>query len=322
MSSLVNATARSSEELTVLLTGAPPTIVVSSASPPPPTVVVPGKPPAPRGDQTSYQAALYANRLKHWSGEVTAGRNAEATQMRDSLAAWLRGLGLPAKIGQLADPPGSAASLAAESAAAASALAGLAEEHGNVFGSRRVVLLYTDDLTSRPPAGELAGDTVFVITRFLPSAAAASAAQANLLAAGAAQAAVVGPEVTGRQLAALVSAGLGQGGIHESASAPVLFANDSAALSPNAVAQLTPLVPQLREAGVTAVINGFASTPGTALANYALSYGRAAMVASFFESHGIPASTLIIVGHGASDLIGAGNSGANRRVTVVIERPS
>jgi outer membrane protein OmpA-like peptidoglycan-associated protein len=70
------------------------------------------------------------------------------------------------------------------------------------------------------------------------------------------------------------------------------------------------------------VINGFASTPGTALANYTLSYDRAAMVASFFESHGIPAFALIIVGHGASDLIATGGSGANRRVTVVIERPS
>jgi outer membrane protein OmpA-like peptidoglycan-associated protein len=322
ISALVNATVRSSEELTVLRAESPPKIILSSASPPPATVVVPGKPTAPRGDQTSYQAAKYANRLKHWRGEVTAGKNAEAAQVRDSLAAWLRGLSLAAKIGQLTDPSGPAASLVTESAAAASALAGLAEEHGNVFGSRRVVLLYTDDLASRPPAGELSGDTVVVITRSLPSVAAASAAQVNLLAAGAAQAAVVGPEVTGPQLAALVSADLGQGGIHESASAPVLFANNSAALSPSAVAQLTLLLPQLREAGVTAVINGFASTPGTALANYTLSFDRAAMVASFFESHGVPASALIIVGHGASDLIAAGSSGANRRVTVVIERPS
>lgn len=322
ISALVNGTVRSSEELTVLQAEAPPKIILSSASPPPATVVVPGKPTAPRGDQTSYQAAQYANRLKHWRGEVTAGKNAEATQVRDSLAAWLRGLSLPAKIGQLTDPPGPAASLVAESAAAASALAGLAEEHGNVFGSRRVVVLYTDDLASRPPAGELSGDIVVVITRSLPSVAAASAAQVNLLAAGAAQAAVVGPEVTGPQLAALVSAGLGQGGIRESASAPVLFANNSAALSPSAVTHLTLLLPQLREPGVTAVINGFASTPGTALANYTLSFDRAAMVASFFESHGIPASALIIAGHGASDLVSSGNSGANRRVTVVIERPS
>jgi outer membrane protein OmpA-like peptidoglycan-associated protein len=322
ISALVNATVRSSEELTVLQAEAPPKIILSSASPPPATVVVPGKPTAPRGDQTSYQAALYANRLKHWRGEVTAGKNAEATQVRDSLAAWLRGLSLAAKIGQLTDLPGPASSLVTESAAAASALAGLAEEHGNVFGSRRVVVLYTDDLASRPPAGELSGDTVVVITRSLPSVAAASAAQVNLLAAGAAQAVVVGPEVTGPQLAALVSAALGQGGIHEFASAPVLFANNSAALSPSAVAQLNLLLPQLRRAGVTAVINGFASTPGTALANYTLSFDRAAMVASFFESHGIPPSTLIIAGHGASDLVSSGNSGANRRVTVVIERPS
>jgi outer membrane protein OmpA-like peptidoglycan-associated protein len=322
ISALVDATVRSSEELTVLQAEAPPKIILSSASPPPATVVVPGKPTARRGDQTSYQAAQYATRLKHWRGEVTAGKNAEAAQVRDSLAAWLRGLSLAAKIGQLTGPPGPASSLVTESAAAASALAGLAEEHGNVFGSRRVILVYTDDLASRPPAGELSGDTVVVITRSLPSVAAASAAQVNLLAAGAAQAAVVGPEVTGPQLAALVSADLGQGGIHESASAPVLFANNSAALSPSAVAQLTLLLPQLREAGVTAVINGFASTPGTALANYTLSFDRAAMVASFFESHGIPASALIIAGHGASDLISAGNSGANRRVTVVIERPS
>jgi len=322
ISGLVNATARPGEELTVLQAGAPPKVILSSASPQPATVVLPGKPTAPRGDQTSYQAAQYANRLKHWGTEVTEDKSAEAAQVRDSLATWLRGLSLPAKIGRLADPSGSATSLVAESAAATSALAGLAEERGNVFGSRRVVLLYTDDLASRPPAGELAGDTVFVITSSLPSAAAASAAQVNLLAAGAAQVAVVGPEVTGPQLAALVSASLDKGGTHESASAPVLFANDSAALSARAVDQLATLVPQLRDASAVAVINGFASTPGSALANYALSYSRATAVASFLESRGIPASALIIVGHGAGDLVAAGSSGANRRVTVVIERPS
>jgi hypothetical protein len=67
--------------------GAPPKIILGSASPAPTTVVVPGKPTATRGDRTSYQAAQYANRLKHWRGEVTASRNAEAAQVRDSLAA-------------------------------------------------------------------------------------------------------------------------------------------------------------------------------------------------------------------------------------------
>ena len=319
LSGLVNATARPRENLTVLQAGTPPRIVLSSAAPSPPAVVVAGRPAAPGKGATSYLSAQYASRLKRWRGLVAAGRRAEATRARDAVSAWLRGLGLPARTGRPADPPGSAGSLAAESADAASALAGLEEEDGNVFGGRRVLVLYTGDLAGRPPAGELTGDTVLVVTPFLPTAAAASAAQADLLTAGAAQAAVVGPQVTGAQLAALVSAGLSQGGRHDSVSAPVLFANASAALSPRAVAQLTVLLPRLRGAGVTAVINGFASAPGTAEMNYTLSYERASAVAAFFEARGVPAASLIIVGHGAGDPVVSGGSGLNRRVTVVIE---
>jgi outer membrane protein OmpA-like peptidoglycan-associated protein len=320
LSGLVGATAQLHEDLAVLHAGAPPETILSSASPASPTVTVAGRPTAPGEDETSYQAAQYARRLKHWREEVAAGHRTEAARISGALSAWLRGLGLQAKTARLADPPAAAGSLAAESAAATSALAGLEEETGNIFGGRRVIMLYTRDLAGRPARGELAGDTVLVVTPFLPTAAAASAAQADLLAAGAAEAAVVGPEVTGAQLAALVSSALNQGGRHESVSAPVLFANGSAALSPRAVAQLTTLLPQLRGTGVTAVINGFASKPGTALTNYTLSYDRAAMVAFFLESHGIPASSLIIVGHGASDLVAAGSSGQNRRVIVVIEK--
>lgn len=319
-SGLVNATGRLREDLVVLQAGTPPETVVSSASPAPPTIVVAGQPAGPGKGATSYLSAQYAERLRHWRSQVTAGRRTEAAQARGAVSAWLRGLGLPARTGRLADPPGPAGSLVAESAAAASALAGLEEENGNVFGARRVIVLYTGDLTGRPPAGELTGDTVLVITPYLPSVAAASATQAGLLAAGAAQAAVAGPEVTGSQLAALVAAGLSQDGTHEWVSAPVLFGNNSAALSPRAVTQLTAMLPRLRGEGVTVVINGFASTPGTALNNYTLSYDRAAAVASFFESYGVPAVSLIIVGHGASNLIATGGSGQNRRVTVVIER--
>jgi outer membrane protein OmpA-like peptidoglycan-associated protein len=163
---------------------------------------------------------------------------------------------------------------------------------------------------------------VVVVTGDLPTAAAASAAQADLLEAGAAQAAVVGPEVTAAELAALVSADLSQGAGGDLVSAPVLFGNDSYALSAPAVRELTRLLPRLRKPGATAVISGFASTPGTAQANYVLSYQRASAVAALFESQGIPAASLIIVGHGAADLVGLGASGANRRVLVVIEEAS
>jgi outer membrane protein OmpA-like peptidoglycan-associated protein len=42
-------------------------------------------------------------------------------------------------------------------------------------------------------------------------------------------------------------------------------------------------------------------------------------VAAFFEARGVPADSLIIVGHGAGDTVASGASGLNRRVTVVIE---
>lgn len=320
LAGLVAATARPREDLTVLQAGTPPRSVLSSAAPAPPVVTVAGRPAAPGKGATSYLLAQYASRLKHWRAAVATGRQAAAAKTRDALSGWLRGLGLRDRARLLADPPAPASSLAAESAAAASVLAGL-EEAGNVFGRHRVLVLYTSNLVGRPPAGQLAGDTVLVVTPFLPTAAAASAAQADLLAAGAAEASVVGPEVTGSQLAALVAATLGQGARHDFVSAPALFANASATLSPTTAAQLTALLPRLRRAGVTAVINGFASTPGGAEMNYALSYRRAAAVAAFFQARDVPAASLIIVGHGASDPVASGGSGLNRRVTVVIESP-
>jgi outer membrane protein OmpA-like peptidoglycan-associated protein len=318
LTGLVRATAKPREDLTVLQAGSSSRTVLSATAPAPPKVVVAGKPTAPGKGTTSYLSAQYNTRLKQWRGEIATGRVTEANQTHAALSAWLQGLELPAKVSRLPSSSASAGDLAAESADAASALTGL-EATGNTFGSRRVIVLYADDLNGRPPAGELTGDAVIVVTPFLPSAAAASAAQANLLTAGAAQAAVIGPEVTSTQLTRLVAADLAQNVLHEWLSAPVLFGNDSSALTPQADAQLATLVPRLRKAGVTAIINGFASTPGSAQINYTLSYNRAANVASYFESHGVPPSSLIIVGHGASDPVAAGSSGQNRRVTVVVE---
>jgi outer membrane protein OmpA-like peptidoglycan-associated protein len=42
-------------------------------------------------------------------------------------------------------------------------------------------------------------------------------------------------------------------------------------------------------------------------------------VAAFFEAHGVPPSALVVVGHGATDLVAPGPSAANRRVVVVID---
>ena len=320
LSGLVTGTARPNEDVRILDAGARATTIVASDSPAPSRIVMPGAPVAPDSGQTDYLTAQYRKRLKDWQTRHAAKVQAEAAQTRRTVSAWVSGLGLPQKVSRLADAPGGTGTLAAASAIAATALASLEEETENVFGPRRVLVLFCDKLSGSLPAGELTGDDVIVITSHLPTAA-ASAAQADLLRAGAAQAAVVGPEVTSAQLDELVSSDLSQGARSDSVSAPVLFGNDSYALEPTAIRVLRKLLPKLRAPGVTVVINGYASVPGTAEANYTLSFQRATAVARFLEASGIPESSLIIVGHGASDVVGSGASGANRRVLVVIEKP-
>ena len=204
-----------------------------AVSPAPPTVVVPGRPAVPSGGETDYQAALHGKRLKHWRDEVAAGWRADATRTRGEVSGWLLSLRVQDKISRLTAPGEVQDDLAVEGAVAASAVTGLEEEAGNAFAGRRVVMLYCDDLSGVLPAGELAGDDVIVVTRYFPTAAAASAAQADLLGAGAAQATVVGSSATAAQLAGLVSAGLGQKAMNEWVSEPLLFANGSAALLPS-----------------------------------------------------------------------------------------
>ena len=319
LSGLVASTARPNEDIRILQAGTPARTIVASDAPAPPTVVLPGEPLAPGGGQTDYQMAQYTKRLKVWQATRTADVAAGAAKTRANTSAWLAGLDLTQQLGRLADPPADQGSLAAEGAVAASALAGLEEEAGNIFGPHRVIVLFCDDLSGALPAGELTGDDVIAVASYLPIAAETSTAQVNLLGAGAAQAAVVGSEVTAAQLAGLVSADLNEHGPSEVVSEPVLFGNDSYALSTAAVASLRTLLPELRQPGATAVVNGFASTPGTAEANYLLSFERATAVARWLEANEVPESALIIVGHGATDGVGSGASAANRRVLVVIE---
>lgn len=312
--SLIAATAQPNEDLEILEAASLPAMIVAAGSPAPAEVTVAGRPAPPGSGATSYQWALYQKSLTAWHRKITAGKREMAARTRAATTEWVRGLRIPNRA------PGLASPLAEECALATSAIAGL-DEAGARFSSRRVLLVYADNLSGIPFTGELGGDDVIVVTPFLPSAAAASAAQANLLGAGAVRAAVLGPEITAVQLDKLIAAGLNQKvvSVSEPLSGSVLFANNSAVLLPGAARVLAPLVALLRPPGVTAVVNGYASTTGSASRNYSLSQARATAVAQFFEAHGIPASSLLAVGHGASDLVAPGPSGANRRVVVVIE---
>ena len=308
----VAATAQPSEYLDILAPGTPPVPVLAAQAPEPVTVVAPGRPGAPGRGASSYQSAVYREQVERWNTQVTADRRAVTIHTAAATATWADGLHVPRTV------RGGEGNLADETATAASAVAGLAEAAAH-FGSRCVVVLYTASLSGSLSAGELSGDDVIVVTPFVPAVTAVSAAQAELLGAGAARAAVLGPDVTPAQVDHLITVGLSRQAVTETLSDPALFPNDSAALLPGATRVLTALLALLRQPGATAVVNGYASTTGSASRNDSLSRDRAAAVAAFFEAHGVSPSALLVAGHGASDLMAPGPSAANRRVVVVID---
>ena len=318
---LVIGTARPEEDLDVIGVGPRPGTLVASTSPAPAQVVVAGKPVAPGSGATAYQWAQYQKRLKSWDGEVVAGRREVVARTQAGTSGWARRLGITAKVTGVPEVGGDPGSMADECRLAAGAMAGLDQEAAGRFAARRVILLYVANLGGIPQTAELAGDDVIVVSRFLPSAAVASTAQAKLLDAGAARATVLGPEATAGQLAQLVTAGLSEKAASETLSGSVLFADHSAVLLPAASRVLIPLLVPLRRPGTTAVINGYAFADGDGQRDYDLSHARAVAVAGFLEARGVPASSLVVVGHGASHLVAPAPAGAGSRVVVVIEEP-
>lgn len=318
ISQVVAATARPREDLDVLEPGVQRRPVIASTSPAPAIVTVPSRPAAPGRDASSYQEAQYQHALSRWRGQVATGRTAVTSRTRAAVAQWVHDLRLPVSGSRPAGDQ--AASFPRACALAASSVSGLVNQAGSRFAGR-VVLMSATSLSGMPAPGELDGDDVIVVTEDIPSAAAASAAQLNLLAAGASFAAVLGPEATPIQVDHLVSAALAGHVVSEVLSSQALFANNSATLRPVAARALTRILADLRRPGASGVVNGFASTPGSGRHNQVLSQERASAVARYLEAKGISRSSLLVVGHGASDLVAPGSSGDNRRVVVVVEAP-
>jgi outer membrane protein OmpA-like peptidoglycan-associated protein len=314
------ATARPQEYLDIVRAGAGPRAPVASVAPSPATVEIPAKPTPPPGGSTTFQEASYYRQLRRWKEEEAAGQRAVASRTAQASSAWIRPLLTRAAVPtQPDDAP--ATSLTAECELATSVLSGLVDQAGVRF-SGRVLVLAVGSLDGAPPAGELDDADVVVLTPFVPDSAAAAAAQQNLIAAGATRAAVLGPEATPAELDQIVTDGLGLRQVTETVSGPALFANDSAVLLPAAARVLAPLVARLEGPEVTAVVNGYASAPGSARHNQQLSQDRAVAVAGYLEAHGVSAAALFVVGHGASNFVAPGSSGDNRRVVVVIEEPT
>ena len=311
---VIGATARPLEHLDIASADGTHALVASS-SPAPAVVRIPARPTPPARGATSYQEAVYHKAQVRWDGQYAAGQRAVASRTAAGTDTWVR-----SQLARAGSGSGQG-SLGAECEVASNVLAGLADQAGARFGGR-VVLMAAGRLGDIPPDCQLAGADVIVITPFLPTAADAAAAQEKVIAAGAARASVLGPEATPAELGRLVSDGLGHREVSEPLSGPALFGNDSAVLRPAAAAVLTPLLPQLRQPGAIAVINGYASAPGDARHNQQLSENRAAAVAAFFEARGISAAALLVVGHGATSFVAPGASPDNRRVVVVVEEPA
>ena len=276
---------------------------------------------APGPGSSAYQQSQYEHAMTHWRGEVEAGRRAVAARTRTTTQGWARSLPLPSGAGRV--PAGGLRQPGGRLLARCRRRVRTRQSGGHHVSRRRGSCCWPSAEAQRDtPAGELDGDDVIALTSYLPSAAAASAAQLDLLAAGASFAAVLGPEITPAQLGHLVSESLSGRVVSEVRSGQALFANNSAALRPAAARVLAPIITDLRRPGASGVVNGFASAPGGRQHNQILSQHRASAVALYLEARGIPRSSLVVVGHGASNLVGPGFSGANRRVVVVIEEPT
>lgn len=314
---IVTATARPREDLNVLEADGRGRVVVASQSPAPATVVVPSRPAPPATGASSFQKARYEKALARWRSEIGAGRREVSTRTSMEATRWAHSLQL--RLAGARQPSNrAAAGLVKECALAASAVTGLVDQAGDRFGARRVLLLSVTSLDGRPPRGELDGDNVIVLTSRL-SGTATTAAQEDLKAAGAVSAAVLGPEVTAGAIDQRVTSGLSQHVITDALSGQVLFGNDSSVLRPSAARILAPVIPLMRQPGAIGIINAYASTPGSTRHNQRLSERRAEAVAAYLEAHGVPPSSLQVIGHGASNLIAPGDSGANRRAVVMVE---
>lgn len=269
----------------------------------------PATPTLPSGG-TSYQAATDRHAVAAFATKTAAACRAAKARYAASVQTWARSQAPH-------DPPNGDVPLAAALATAVDALGSL--QQTNAIPSR-VIVVFCSKLGGTVPAGSLTGDTVVVVSDSQPSVEATTATQAKLYGAGAASVSVLGAADPPGGLAELVDEGLVAKPVAVTL-AGVLFANNSSRLMPSAPRPLWPVLAMLGTTAATAVINGYASSTGSAKQNLMLSQARAQSIAEWLEAHGVPSSSLTVIGHGASDFIAAGPSPANRRVTVIIEHP-
>jgi outer membrane protein OmpA-like peptidoglycan-associated protein len=311
VSDVLAAAAQPSQYVDVVRAGRRPVVLAATRTSGPVTRSIAARPKPLHPGASSYQRNLYERDMATWRKARAQARRAVRADSARRARGQVRALRVPARPGLA---PGSAAGdLGAECNAAARVIARLTSAAGQPFTGPRVAILYPVSLSGRLSSEELTGDAVIVVMPYLPAEKAVASAQLKLVEAGAIRVTVVGPEDTAGEVASLVSGGLRITTATQVLAGRLLFASGSAVPPPAAVPVLRRLLRLMLRPGATAIINGYASTPGTRRHNYLLSVGRARAVCQFLVKRRVPRLSIVVVGHGA-----IGPSARDQRVTVVV----
>jgi outer membrane protein OmpA-like peptidoglycan-associated protein len=313
---MIILTARPGEHL-IAVSSAAVAVLGSFAAPRPLTRYVPGPPRAPT-DPTAFQAASYRRARTAYSALLSRDRTRLRLRQLRGLRTWAARSArrVVADVPRLS-PRGSVATAISTAVTAVATL----QETGVRTATRRVIVIF--GLSGAIASGrhvDLSGSAV-VVADDSDAAGTDSSLQADLLADGASSATVLGPATDG-QLPAVVARGL-RGTVSYQLTR-ISYGPAQYRLPVSAATTLRTVLRLLttRYPASTATVNGYTDDIPVRGGNAELSWKRAEAVVSWLTRHGVAASRLLAVGHGAADpLVPNGPDGQprNRRVVIVIE---
>ncbi len=313
---LVASTARPGERLLVL-SAATGTAIGSYTAPAAPQMTGPAFPAALPPDASQFQRAQYSQRTH--AAELVAARDerALAATQQHQLANWASRATTAAL--SAAGPMPDAARIGTAMADAVASVAALPAAN-SAPGAREVLAIVGAGAVPPRLSASLNGITALVTG--VPDALQDAAWQADLLQGGANQVYVL-DQADESELGALIASSLSE---HSSVTfalsrvryGPAQYALPAAALP--ALDRLRQLL-AVTDPDAAATINGYTDSIPTPGGNLALSWRRAQAVLAWLVQHGIDATRLQAVGHGAADPVAPNRPGGqplNRRVVVII----
>jgi len=286
----------------------------SFAAPAPPEMTGPVFPAALPADATSFQRSAYRTSEASAQTALRHDREILARHADALLRSWTAGAA-SRSVAMLARAPAGRPSLTRAVSAAIAAVTALRQD-GLAVGDREVLAIIGAGARPVPLAASLAGLTVAATVA--GDGGGDAAWQADLLAANASRAYVL-PPALGGMLPGLIAGGLaGHDGVPFVLTG-FRYGPAQYRLPPAATPSLRRLLRLLTITypAATASINGYTDDVPVPGGNLALSRRRADAVLDWLVAHGVAATRLQAVGHGA-----AGPQPADRRVVVIVSPPA